>query len=64
MNFIIYWIILALLGFVGAILAALITIPKEYYIFVTNIVIVSILLGVVIGKIYSDINSYQKKTKK
>jgi len=53
MYMVVGWIVLAVLALIGIIFLVLLAVPPEYFIVVFNINIVSILLGVVLGKIYS-----------
>tara|TARA_B110000093_G_C12666185_1_gene284283 strand:- start:287 stop:511 length:225 start_codon:yes stop_codon:yes gene_type:complete len=53
MYMVVGWIVLAVLALIGIIFLVLLAVPPEYFIVVYNINIVSVLLGVVLGKIYS-----------
>ena len=53
MYMVVGWIVPAVLALIGIIFLVVLAVPPKYFIVVFNINIVSILLGVVLGKIYS-----------
>lgn len=63
MDNVIYLIVLALLTLVGIILATLLAVPKEHLIYIININIVSVLLGVIIARIYSCMKEQSRSMK-